>query len=155
MTIFRAVALTLLVSTVSAADKQFAAVDEAVNQAVATCEDLQKCANTLSILKKDMAKKQAELRREFPDAPPPAFNDLLVTKRGRIEKQIKFCNELSLGVGKKFDLAYVQLAGVEPPNPSGLKERRAKLHLSRSKCNAVIQKIGGVAPAESPAEQEP
>lgn len=122
-----------------AAPGTFAKVDAAIAEAHRSMQALQECVKVTAALRADHAQKQQELKGEF-GAVPPAFNELLLRKRKRLDKQEEACLALMPQPGLLFTQAHELLRNIEPRNVPGVVGRFKKVEAGRVQYNRLIAK---------------
>ena len=96
------------------------------------------CVKLTVSLRTDLLKKQRDLKAEFAGQIPAAFNDFLLTKRKRVDKQQARCNQEQQVPGKLFTQAHTLLRQVEPRNLSGVAVRFKKIETGRARYNEIM-----------------
>lgn len=115
----------------------FDRVDAALAEANRAMQALQDCAKVTAAMRADHAAKQAGLKAEY-GAVPPAFNEFLLKKRKRIDKQEAACLQLTPQPGELLSKAHQMLRYVEPKNTPGIAGRFKKVEEARLRYNKLI-----------------
>lgn len=116
----------------------FTAVDALIADASRSVTTLQDCMKLASTLKADHAAKQRELKEEFSGKIPPAFQELLTTKRKRADKQQTHCLQESPRANQIYVQAHEALRSFEPKSAPGIAARGKKLDAIKFRYNQLF-----------------
>lgn len=119
------------------APASFDKVDAAIAEAYRAMQTLQDCAKITAAMRADYADKQKELKAEY-GAVPPAFNEFLLKKRKRLDKQEQLCLQSTPQPGELFSKAHQLLRYIEPKNTPGIAGRFKKVEEGRVRYNKLI-----------------
>ena len=119
------------------APASFDKVDAAIADAYRAMQTLQDCAKVTAAMRSDYAEKQSQLKAEY-GAVPPAFNEFLLKKRKRIDKQEQLCLQSTALPGELFSKAHQLLRYIEPKNTPGIAGRFKKVEEGRVRYNKLI-----------------
>jgi hypothetical protein len=115
----------------------FDKVDAALAEANRAMQTLQECTKVTAAMRADHAAKQAGLKAEY-GAVPPAFNEHLLKKRKRIDKQELLCLQYTPQPGELLSKAHQLLRYVEPKNTPGIAGRFKRVEEARLRYNKLI-----------------
>lgn len=111
----------------------FSAVDALITETGNSIKMLQDCMQRAATLKADLSKKQTNLKSEFGGKIPPAFNELLLIKGRRANKQQLLCAQSSSRPGQLYQQAHDSLRQFEPKSDPGIAARGKKLNAVKAR----------------------